>query len=67
MHGIVRPEIIGNCLKKMPPSDCMAKDITKHADRRDVNTNVSANSNNADRDDQDHFRRVAKKKRQAPE
>lgn len=45
----------------------MAKDITKHADRRDVNTNVSANSNNADKDDANHFRKVAKKKNQTPE
>ncbi|MEO9295296.1 MAG: hypothetical protein ABI347_06825 [Nitrososphaera sp.] len=43
----------------------MARDITKHADRRDVNTNVAANSNNADKDDKEHFRNVSKKKDQA--
>jgi hypothetical protein len=49
----------------MSPIDHMARDITKHADRRDVNTNVSANSNNANKDDKEHFRKVAKKKGQA--
>lgn len=37
------------------------KDITKNADRRNVNTNVSANTNNADKEDMRQLRDVAKK------